>query len=292
MQPQANTQGIVFHSSSMGLSPIAVFINSRVEVLIRTDHSVIYSDKAKPNVVLKAETIWIDGRPYGPPSMAEQTRSDLCREHNIYMAIGYHPHITRCFGLVHDDSGNAIALKLERAPKGNLRHFIEETPEIPSMRQRLEIAATIAQSVAYLHSRGVIWGDLSTRNILIFGDNSLKICDFASSALENMYPEFGVYTYEPGYCPALPEDKVRTLSMMQRELYALGSAIYEITEWKFPYAEMSGDVWDIVESGAMPVVADNNIARDIVMRCWNFEYDSAGAVADDVAAVCGRMTNE
>jgi serine/threonine protein kinase len=276
----------------MGLSPIAAFINSRVEVLIRTDHSVIYADKAKPNVVLKAETIWIDGKPYGPPSMAAQTSYDLRREHDIYMAVGDHQHITRCFGLVHDDNGNAIALKLERAPKGNLRHVIEETPEIPSMRRRLEMATTLAKSVAYLHSRRVIWGDLSTRNVLIFGDDCLKICDFASSALENVYSQFGIHTYEPGYCPALPEDEVRILPMMQRELYALGSAVYEITAWKFPYAGISGDIWDIVESGIMPIIADNNVARDIITRCWNFEYDSAGAVADDLAAVFGGLTKE
>ncbi|KPM43441.1 hypothetical protein AK830_g3148 [Neonectria ditissima] len=276
----------------MGLSPIAVFINSRVEVLIRTDHSVIYADKAKLNVVLKAETIWIDGRPYGPPSMATQTSYDLCREHDIYMALGGHQHITRCFGLIYDDNGNAIALKLERALKGNLRHFIEETPETPSMRRRLEIAVAFAKCVVYLHSRGIIWGDLSTRNTLVFSDDSLKICDFASSSLENVYPQFGIHTYEPGYCPALPEDEVRTLSMMQRELYALGSAVYEITEWKFPYAEISGDIWDIVESGTMPVIADSNVTRDIITRCWNFKYDSAGAVADDLAAVFGRLTKK
>ncbi|TPX10730.1 uncharacterized protein E0L32_008299 [Thyridium curvatum] len=280
----------------MRLSPTAAFINSRVQVLMRTDHSVIYTDKAEPNVVLKAETIWIDGKPYGPPSMAAQTSRDLCREHDIYIALGgRHERITRCFGLVHDDHGNAIALKLERAPKGNLRHLIEETPEVPSVRQRVEMAASLAESVAYLHSRGVIWGDLSTRNVLVFGvddDISLKICDFASSALENVHPRFGIHTYEPGYCPALPEGQVRTLPMMQRELYALGSAVYEITAWKFPYAGVSGDIWDIVESGTMPVIADDNVARDIITRCWNFEYDSAASVADDLAAIFGRLTKE
>ncbi|KAF4436473.1 TKL protein kinase [Fusarium austroafricanum] len=276
----------------MGLSPIAIFINSRIEVLIRTDHSVIYADKAEPNVVLKAETIWIDGKPYGPPSTVEQTNQDLLREHHIYQAIGDHQHITRCFDLVYDQHNNAIALKLERAPKGNLRHFIEETREIPSMHRRLEMAANFAKSVAYIHSRGVIWGDLSTRNALIFSDDSLKLCDFASSALENIYPQFGIHTYEPGYCPAMPEGVVRALPMMQRELYALGSAIYEITAWKFPYAEISGDIWDIVESGTMPVIGENNVAHDIITRCWNFGYDSAEAVAGDLTAALGRMRDE
>ncbi|KAF9770443.1 hypothetical protein IL306_012022 [Fusarium sp. DS 682] len=69
----------------------------------------------------------------------------------------------------------------------------------------------------------------SEKREFIFSDDTLKICDFASSTLKDIYPEFGPHTYEPAYCPALPEDQVRELSMMQRELYALGSAIYEIT---------------------------------------------------------------
>ncbi|KAF5020904.1 hypothetical protein F66182_7056 [Fusarium sp. NRRL 66182] len=276
----------------MGLSPVAIFINSRIQVLIRTDHSVIYADKAEPDVVLKAETIWIDGKPYGPPSTPAQTNRDLRREHDIYQAIGDHQHITRCFGLVYDNYNNAIALKLERAPKGNLRHLIEETREIPPISRRLEMAADLAKSVAYIHSRGVIWGDVSTRNVLVFGDDNLKLCDFASSALENVYPQFGFHTYEPGYCPAVPEGVVRTLPMMQRELYALGSAVYEITSWKFPYAEVSGDIWDIVESGMMPVIGEHNVARHVITRCWNFGYDSAGAVAGDLVAVLGKIREE
>ncbi|TQN73127.1 Tyrosine-protein kinase JAK1 [Colletotrichum shisoi] len=275
----------------MGLAPIAIFINSRIKVLMRTDHSVIYFDKTEPEVALKAETIWIDGVPYGLPSMAAQTSFDLSREHDVYTALGCHQCITRCFGLVHDDNGNAIALKLERASKGNLRHFIEETPEVPSMYRRLEMADALVKCVAYIHSRGVVWGDLSTRNVLVFDDDSLKVCDFASSALDNVYPHFGIHTYEPGYCPALPEDQVRALSMMQRELYALGSAVLEVTAWKFPYADVSGDIWGIIESGTMPVIADNNPARDIITRCWDFGYDSAEAVADDLADVLVRLRN-
>ncbi|KAG5816073.1 hypothetical protein H9Q74_004899 [Fusarium xylarioides] len=269
----------------MGLSPTAIFIRSRVNVLMRTDHSVLYIDKSEPDIVLKAETIWIDGKPYGPPSMVEETGDDLTREHNVYKAISPHPYITKCFGITHDDDGNAITLKLERATKGNLRHIIEETPQPPSIDRRLKMATLIAESIAHLHSRGVIWGDISTRNVLVFNDDSLKICDFASSSLSQVHPEFGPYPYEPAYCPALPEEQVGELSMMQRELYALGSAIYEITEWKFPYAGIDGDTWENVEAGAMPVIGNENITGEVINKCWKFKYDSASAILGDLAAL-------
>ncbi|KAF5558857.1 TKL kinase [Fusarium phyllophilum] len=217
--------------------------------------------------------------------MVEETSDDLTREHDVYKAISPHRHITKCFGIVHDDAGHAIALKLERATKGNLRHITEETPEPPAIDRRLEMATIIAESIAYLNSRGVIWGDISTRNILLFSDGALKICDFASSALSQTYPEFGPHTYEPAYCPTLPKEQVGKLSMMQRELYALGSAIYEITEWKIPYADIDGDIWENVEAGTMPVIGNENITGEIINRCWKFEYDSASAVLGDLAAL-------
>ncbi|KAF5635883.1 TKL kinase [Fusarium sp. NRRL 52700] len=276
----------------MGLSPTAIFIRSRVEVLMRTDHSVLYIDKSEPEIVLKAETIWIDGKPYGPPSMVEATSDDLTRELKVYKAISPHRYITKCFGITHDDDGHAITLKLERAPKGNLRHIIEETPEPPSIDRRIKMATMIAESIAYLHSRGVIWGDISTRNVLVFNDDALKICDFASSALSYTYPEIGPHTYEPAYCPALPEEQVGELSMMQRELYALGSAIYEVTEWKFPYAGIDGDIWEIVEAGTIPVIGTENVARGIINRCWEFEYDSASAILADLAALVTQVPKD
>lgn len=119
----------------MKLSRLASFINSRIEVLIRTDHSVIYTERVTPNVVLKAETIWRDDKPYGPPSSTAQTSYNLPREHDIYIALGCHQPITRCLGLVHDDNDNAIALKLERASKGNLRHFMKETLNSTSLER-------------------------------------------------------------------------------------------------------------------------------------------------------------
>lgn len=276
----------------MGLSPTAVFIRSRVDVLMRTDHSVLYIDRAEPDIVLKAETIWIDSKPYGSPSKIEETSDNLTREHDIYKAISPHRYITKCFGITHDSDGHAIALKLERATKGNLRHIIEETPEPPPIHRRLEMATTLAESILHLHSRGVIWGDISTRNVLVFSDDTIKICDFASSALSQTYPEFGHHTYEPAYCPALPEEQVSELSMMERELYALGSAIYEITEWKFPYAGIDGDIWDIVEAGTIPVIGIENTAGGIIDRCWKFGYDSASAVLGDLTALVKQVPNK
>ncbi|KAL9947610.1 hypothetical protein ACHAO5_002681 [Verticillium nonalfalfae] len=89
--------------------------------------------------------MWNDDRPCYPPSIAAQTNDDLCREHCIYPAIGHHPHIPRCFGLVHDgdDTGGAIARKLDPAPKDKYVHSIKDNASRPFVRQRLAMAAAV-----------------------------------------------------------------------------------------------------------------------------------------------------
>lgn len=274
----------------MTLTPLAQFIQRRVEILMYTGHSIIYVDRAEPNVVVKAEHIWIDGEPYDRAPSADNTSYHLSREASVYLALGSHVRITPYVGLDYNTQGEAIALKTERAANGNLRLFIQETRPAPPMRQRLEMAVQFAQGVTYLHSKGVIWGDLSTRNALVFDGQNIRLCDFASSALEGVYPELGDYTYEPRYRPALAERQVDELSMMQQELYALGSAVYEITEWKRPYAEFNNthevDFWTaVLGRGTVPEISENNAARHIILHCWGFQYESAQEVADDLGSL-------
>ncbi|QGI71082.1 hypothetical protein CEK26_003419 [Fusarium fujikuroi] len=53
------------------------------------------------------------------------------------------------------------------------------------------MATILAESITYLHSRGVMSGDISTGNVLIFSDDTLRICDFTSSAL-GIAPVIGI----------------------------------------------------------------------------------------------------
>lgn len=271
-------------TNEMPLLTTAQLVRSRVETITHTCHLIVYFYKTEPTTVWKSDSIWIDGEQYGKLTTAENTSADLSREHTIYQALGNHPHITQCFGLEKDKTGDAIALRIERA-KCDLRGFIEASIR-PSTKQRLAMASALVEGVQYLHSCKVFWGDLSTRNTLVFDKMNLKLCDFASAALEGVYPEFGHHTYEVRYWPALPQDDIEQLSMYQKELFALGSAIYEITEWEKPYAKVDDNNIDqVLHSGQRPTISDWNCARDIIMRCWDFEYSLVRIVAEDLASL-------
>ncbi|KAJ2895424.1 hypothetical protein MKZ38_006592 [Zalerion maritima] len=178
-----------------------------------------------------------------PPNLIKDrnTSADLKREAHLYEALGRHERIKSYVCLeVNQDTNEAWALRLERAPHDSLRRTAP-----PRLQRSM--------------------GDLSTRNTLIFDGLRLKLCDFAGSRLEGVYDDI-TYLYEIRYRPPLPRKDCPSVGSMKQELFALGSAIYEISEWKVPYGTTADDrnVDRALGRGEWPVLSDDNPAGDIV----------------------------
>lgn len=86
-----------------------------------------------------------------------------------------HRNILRLFGTVQSDQN--LYFFLEFCPLGSLRRLL-------SLRGRLEaseilpIAGQLIETLAYIHSEGIIYGDLKAENVLLDGRGELKLCDF------------------------------------------------------------------------------------------------------------------
>lgn len=67
---------------------------------------------------------------------------------------------------------------------------------------------------------------------------------------------------------------------MARELFALGTAIYEITEWNIPYGIEADEVEvdKALGRGEWPKLSPDNPAEPVVRRCWEFKCRSADEV--------------
>ncbi|KAK0708603.1 kinase-like domain-containing protein [Lasiosphaeris hirsuta] len=258
----------------------------RIEVLARTDFGIVFTEAGNETTVLKGMSVWLDGvefdrRPAVIPGVLE-------REATIYKALGDHPRITNPL------SHHSLVLRLERAPLGSLRQLIVETPayEKPSVAFRLAVALDFAEGVCRLHERKVLWADLSTRNALVFDGYRVKLCDFGGAFLDGTrYAPVQAYEtrYEP---PRRHAGRYRgsrggqggfqappTPPMLAGEIFALGSAIYEITEWEVPYgpAVSERDVAVKLSRGELPVLSEDNPARAVIRRCWS-AYTSAQRV--------------
>ncbi|KAH6696924.1 kinase-like domain-containing protein [Plectosphaerella plurivora] len=274
-------------------------VRERLEPLGRTGSSIIYAEKSEPMIAIKAEGFWLDGEMYDHAAIAEDASETFKREATIYGALGPHPHILKCFGAAYLEGGEetnpkereAWALKLERAPHGNLRERILDDAS-PSMARRVQLAVDLAETLQYVHERGVIWGDISTRSILVFDDLHIKLSDFAGSSLQDVYPEL-LFSCEPRYWVPTTNPPTPTKDIFAQELFALGTSICEITEWAVPYGEIEiEELQERLRKGEHPHVGEDNPAKSIIRKLWDSDYSSAKEAAEALREVSARIIAE
>ncbi|KAF4943937.1 hypothetical protein FGADI_13018 [Fusarium gaditjirri] len=253
----------------------ALAIRARLEPLGRTGLSIVYTEKGNSKSALKAAGFWLDGEMYDLAAFAEDT-SDLFKcEAALYEVLVPHPCIPKCIGVeLMPDGEEAWASRLERAPHVNLREHIGKN-EPPTMARRLQVTVDFTEALQYVHDRGVIWGDASPRNVLVFDDLHIKLCDFAGSILKDRFPEL-LFTREPR---CWNETTPRTI--LEKELFALGTAICEIAESIVPYGPIEiEELQQKLMDGEYPYVGDRNLAKDVIKKLWHFEYSSAQKAAE------------
>jgi len=274
----------------------------KIQTLAHTINSVLYAvasgsetGQAKENPsVLKGGTVWYEMREaLGPGKGVEESDKKARKEAKIYEALGQHDCILKYLGLeIANFSSTEIApmawvIRLERAPYGVSRDYILRTAtDIPDKQTRLKLALQFSEGVAHIHDCNVIWGDLSTRNALLFDGMRLKLCDFAESDLLDSYPR-DWYGCEDRYCPpGSDRHQFHDVGATCREIFALGTAIYEIVEWKVPYGpqnEVSEDeVLKALVDGIWPQISSNNPAEGVIRRCWEYKYESSQQVVNDL----------
>lgn len=267
----------------------------KIQILDQTANSVVYavaSDSktgwAKDSLsVLKGGTVWYNGREaLGPGKGVNESDEKVRKEAGIYETLGQHDRILRYLGLeaaIMNDAETiprAWAIRLERAPYGSLRDYILNNAANPPREEiRLKLAVQFAEGVAHVHQRGVVWGDLSARNALLFEKWCIKLSDFADSGLVDDYP-LNWYGCEARYCPpGSDRPHCHNVGTMNRELFALGTAIYEIVEWKVPYGseiETSDDeVIAALVDCKLPQLTRGNPAEFVIRQCWDYMYQSS-----------------
>ncbi|KAF4341361.1 TKL kinase [Fusarium beomiforme] len=187
-----------------------------------------------PTALSIAAGFWLDAEMYDRAAFAEDTSDLFKREAAIYEALGSHPRILKCMGVeLMPDGEEAWALRLERAPYGNLQEYIMKH-EPPTMARRLQVTVDLTETLKYTHNSGVIWGDLLARNVLVFDDLHIQLYDFTGSTLKDKFPEI-LFACEPRYWVPGPQKDSGTKTIFEKDLFALGTAICEITEWTVPY---------------------------------------------------------
>ncbi|KND86741.1 Megakaryocyte-associated tyrosine-protein kinase [Tolypocladium ophioglossoides CBS 100239] len=203
----------------------------------------------------------------------QENGNPIQREREIYerfTELGKHQGILSYHGEV---EGGGI--RLEYASKHDLQSFIQREHVDPGLRLRWMIQ--LANALAFIHDAGIIHGNLTTSNVFLDDGLNAKLADFAGSSIDSS-PLLVTVTASHEY-PG-------NLLSAQGDIFAFGSAMYEVATGKRPYAALSeADIQSLFQKGEFPDVTSLGSLGHIIRTCWDGGYEDSKALVKDLEAI-------
>lgn len=154
-------------------------------------------------------------------SLPEDVLNNLRAELQAHYELPSHPNILelKFFKFTQQD----LIIFTEFMEDGNLSDKIVELEN--DMLGILDYAIQIAYGISFMHSCGLIHGDLKPQNVFLSGNN-IKVGDFGtSSVLDKQYLRDD-FSYTPIY--AAPEQKLKAKISIASDLYSFGLLLWEM----------------------------------------------------------------
>ncbi len=80
------------------------------------------------------------------------------------------------------------ALILQFVSHGSIRQYLTKQKKPVSLSVKLQWVEQITEVIRFIHSRDVLHGDISCNNVFLDGQLSVKLGDFAGSAIDDLPP--------------------------------------------------------------------------------------------------------
>jgi len=143
-----------------------------------------------------------------------------------------HPNIVTIYDVGKSSDVAYIAMELLQGRE--LRDIMDEEGLIP-VEQVLDIAAQVAQGLAYAHEHDIVHRDVKPSNIMVVRDGHVKITDFgiarmASSAVRT---QTGMVLGSPKYMS--PEQVMGRTIDNRSDIFSLGVMLYEMLTGQAPF---------------------------------------------------------
>ena len=140
---------------------------------------------------------------------------------------------------------------------------------------RLRWAEQLIATLSFIHSKGVLHGDISCNNAFLNEELNLKLGDFAGSSIDG---ELVLVCYETSH-----EHPEMTDISIKSELFALGSTLYEIMIGSRPYKGNSDfAIKAAYKEGNFPNLANLDALSYVITNCWQRRYDCCDDVLKDI----------
>ena len=145
-----------------------------------------------------------------------------------------HPNIVTIYDL--GESGDVAYIAMELMEGRELQEMIYGKRRI-LVTDAMSIAIQVATGLSYAHQRGVVHGDIKPSNIMVLGDNLVKIADFGIarmvSSIESK-PDEAIF----GTPPFMSPEQIQGESSDARsDIFSLGVVLYYMLTDRLPFPE-------------------------------------------------------
>jgi len=208
-----------------------------------------------------------------------------------------HPNIVTVYDIGRD--GDTVYLAMERLHGDELRELLLHG-RLP-VERAIDIAAQVADGLAFAHDRKVIHRDIKPANIMLVRNGPVKIMDFGIARLHvsDVKTQTGLLLGSPRYMA--PEQLAGGAIDHRADLFALGVVLYEMLTGVSPFAgeDVPRILYQIANlnlpapsaaNPAAPVMLDLAVAKALA-KDPSARYGNARELAADLRACAGKMTD-
>lgn len=167
-----------------------------------------------------------------PPAERENFDALFMHEARAAAALS-HPNIVTVFDAGLADSGAYIAMELLKGV--DLRRLLDEGWR-PTPAQAAQLAAKVADALAYAHAHGVVHRDIKPANIFMVGRTQPRVLDFGIARLTQQF-DTGATTEVCGGSPyyMAPEQILQQPTDARCDVFSLGVVLYELLTGVRPF---------------------------------------------------------
>ncbi|CAE6404251.1 unnamed protein product [Rhizoctonia solani] len=187
-----------------------------------------------------------------------------------------------------------LGMVSEWMENGNLYNYLQKHPDA----DRYQLCLDVASGLEYMHTQGMVHGDLKAMNVLVSPDGIARLSDFDFSVMSEastlMFTESS-NSRSGSIRWVAPEMLAEEAPKRTKEsdVYALGMTMLEVFTGSVPYPECQKDFSVIkkVDRGALPDRPTELLGDDqrggavwqLMLNCWSRKLDerpSAGQVVE------------
>ncbi|KAG9217667.1 hypothetical protein CCMSSC00406_0003644 [Pleurotus cornucopiae] len=182
---------------------------------------------------------------------------------------------------------------------GSVSKYLEKYGDILSMTDRIRLLCQVASGLSYLHSFGIVHGDLTGSNILINDEGDACLCDFGLSSIASEFQDSPTTLGVAGSVrwadarltlAAFSDGETLTVTTCN-DIYSFGSVMLEILSGRIPYHYIRADAQVVIElhKGNKPRRPSDSFVTSaqwqFIQRCWGDELEERPRIEE----VCVAM---